>query len=112
MIQLSAIKSKLNLNAVTDNYEDNIVTGGYASDLLSDVLANAKDGQIWITNQKHQNCIAVASLLSISAIIIAGGIEPDANTVEKANAEKVALFKSDISAFDLVGQLYELGLRG
>ena len=37
------------------------VTGGYAGDLLSDVLANAEVGNLWITIQIHQNIVAVAS---------------------------------------------------
>jgi len=31
------------------------VSGGYVSDLLSDVMANAKAGDIWVTLQTHQN---------------------------------------------------------
>ena len=31
------------------------VSGGYASDLLSDVMANAKKDNIWVTLQIHQN---------------------------------------------------------
>ena len=38
------------------------VTGGYASDLLSDVLANGEPGNLWITLQIHQNIVAVASM--------------------------------------------------
>ena len=30
------------------------VTGGYASDLMSDVLANAEAGDLWLTLQTHQ----------------------------------------------------------
>jgi predicted transcriptional regulator len=92
--------------------DDISVTGGYTSDLLSDVMANAKDGYIWITNQKHQNCVAVASLLNLSAIIIAGGVQPDENTIEKAIDEHVPVFTTDISVFDVTGELYKSGLRG
>jgi len=37
-------------------------SGGYVSDLLSDVMANAKAGDLWVTLQTHQNIVAVASL--------------------------------------------------
>ncbi|HEX3007541.1 MAG TPA: serine kinase, partial [Bacteroidales bacterium] len=33
----------------------NIVSGGYTSDLLSDVMGNASEDQIWITLQTHKN---------------------------------------------------------
>ncbi len=29
------------------------IQGGYASDLLSDVMGNSREGDIWITMQKH-----------------------------------------------------------
>ncbi|MHB1000926.1 MAG: DRTGG domain-containing protein [Armatimonadota bacterium] len=112
MILLSKVADKLDLTSRVNKYADREVTGGYTSDLLSDVLANAKDGNIWVTNQKHQNCVAVASLLGISAVIIAGGIEPDDNTIEKAESEQVALFTTEASVFDTVGKLYEIGIRG
>lgn len=88
------------------------ITGGYCSDLLSDVLKNAKTGNIWVTNQKHQNCVAVASLLELAAVVIAGGIEPDEDTLQKAASEQVPLFTTEKSAFEIVGGLYEMGIRG
>lgn len=111
-MQLRKIIQDLNLMLQASDNADREVTGAYTSDLLSDVLANAKSGNIWVTNQKHQNCVAVASLLSLSAIIITGGILPDDNTIEKAVAEQVALYTTDMSAFEISGRLYELGLRG
>lgn len=112
MMLLSNVAHKLDLVAKVDGLEDREITGGYTSDLLSDVLANAKDGYIWVTNQKHQNCVAVASLLGISAVIIAGGIAPDENTLEKAVAESVPVYTTDMSAFQVAGKLYELGVKG
>lgn len=107
---LSKLISSLDVQPVIFG-EDVEVTGGYVSDLMSDVLANAKPGNLWVTNQKHVNIVAVASLLGLAGVIIAGSAEPDENTVEKARQEKVSLFKTNLSAFDVVGRLYELGVR-
>lgn len=109
---MSDIASKLNLTKRVDGAQDVDVTRGYASDLLSDVLANAKASDVWVTNQKHQNCVAVASLLGLAAMVIAGGIEPDDNTMEKAVAEQVALYTSNLPLFEVVGRMYELGVKG
>lgn len=111
-MMLSALATDLSLKMVSKMSKDVNVTGGYTSDLLSDVMANAKDGFIWITNQKHQNCIAVASLLNLSAIIIAGGVQPDDNTLEKAIDEQVSVFTTDKSVFNITGELFKSGLRG
>jgi hypothetical protein len=109
---MSVAAKNLNLVAKVDNAEDTEITGGYVSDLLSDVLANAKSGNVWVTNQKHQNCIAVASLLGLSGMIIAGGIQPDENTLEKASAENVPLYLTTQPAFEVVAGLHNLGVKG
>lgn len=111
-MMLMEIVQKLGLTPKVDGIGDRAVTSGYCSDLLSDVLKNAKTGCIWVTNQKHQNCVAVASLLDLSGVIITGGIEPDADTLEKAVAEQVPLYTTAESAFDVAGRLYEMGIPG
>jgi hypothetical protein len=111
-MMLMEIVRKLGLTSKVDGLADREITGGYASDLLSDVLKNAKSGYIWITNQKHQNCVAVASLLDLSGIIVTGGIDPDPDTLEKAVAEQLPVYTTDQSAFDIAGALYEMGIRG
>lgn len=105
------IASKLTLTPRTEGGAGAEVAFGYASDLLSDVLAKAKKGTLWVTNQKHQNVIGVAVMLDLAGVIIAGGIEPDENTLDKAREENVALYTTTESLFDVVGKLYELGLR-
>jgi hypothetical protein len=87
------------------------VTGGYASDLLSDVIGNAHKGNIWVTLQVHLNIIAVASLKELAGIILVSNRNPDEDTLKKANAENIPVMTSTMPAFDLVGKLYALGLR-
>jgi len=87
------------------------VTGGYSSDLLSDVIGNARAGNIWVTIQIHQNVVAVATLLGLSAIVIAGGAVPEPKTIEKADEEGVRILTTPMKAFEVCGKLYELGIR-
>lgn len=86
----------------------NEITGGYVSDLLSDVMGNAKEGQVWITLQTHQNIIAVASLKDISAIIIVKGFVPETDTIEKSNIENIPLISTELDTFNISGRLFEL----
>jgi hypothetical protein len=88
------------------------VTRGYASDLLSDVLANAPAGGILVTLQVHLNVIAVASHAGLAAVIFSCGRRPEDDVVERAAEEGLALFGSKSDTFELAGRLYELGLRG
>lgn len=87
-------------------------TGGYISDLLSDVMANAKAGDLWVTLQTHQNIVAVASLKEIAGIIIIGGREPEKTTLAKAEEEKIPLLLTNLPAFEVVGRLYKMGISG
>ena len=85
---------------------------GYVSDLLSDVMANAKAGDVWITLQIHQNIVAVAALKELAAIIIIGGREPEKQTLAKAEGENIPILLTPLSAFEVVGQLYQMGISG
>ena len=91
---------------------DKEVTGGYASDLLSDVMAGSKEGNLWVTLQVHQNVVAVASMKDLAGIALVNGREPEEDTVEKAERESIPILVSRLPAFELVGRLYGLGVRG
>ena len=91
---------------------DNPISGGYASDLLSNVMSQAKGGEVWVTMHGHQNIVAVASLLGLSAVIIAGHMQPEQQAVTKADEEGVPLLVTDLSVFEVVGLLYSKGING
>lgn len=112
-MKLTELVQKLNLSvrSAKDHLERE-VTGGYASDLLSDVLANSEEGNIWITLQIHQNIIGVASMKDLAGIILVNGREPEPETVEKADAENIPVMVSGLPTFELVGRLYDLGISG
>jgi len=111
-MKLKEIVEKLGLTVIVGQDKlENEVTGGYASDLLSDVIANSKEGNLWITLQTHQNIIAVATLKELSGIVIVNNREPDEETVKKAEQEKIPLLTSKLTTFEIAGKLYELGVR-
>jgi predicted transcriptional regulator len=108
-MKITDIITELNLKIVSGhNGLSNEITGGYVSDLLSDVMGNAKEGQIWITLQTHQNIIAVASLKDISAIIIVKEFIPEADTIEKSNIENIPVLITDLDTFNITGRLFDL----
>jgi predicted transcriptional regulator len=91
---------------------DQDVTGGYVGDLLSDVIAHSEKGNVWVTIQTHPNIVAVASMKDLAAIILAGGREPDPETLKKAEEEEIPVLSSPLPAFELVGRLYQTGVAG
>lgn len=103
------LTEKLGLTAFTGNVGmENEVMGGYASDLLSDVMGHSKEGQVWITLQTHRNIVGIASLKDLAAVILVKGFTPDGDVVELAESEGVALLGSKEQAFELSGKVYEL----
>ena len=108
-MDLESIVRALNLQVRSG--ENNLKTkirGGYTGDLLSDVMANSKEGDIWVTRQVHQNIVAVASLRDLAGIILVHGCEPAQDTLEKAKKENIPILISDLSAFDVIGRINDL----
>ena len=112
-MKLKEIVEKLNLQvtAATDNLETE-VANGYVSDLLSDVLANSNENDLWITLQIHPNIVAIASIKGLAGIAIINGRQPEDQTVEKAQENAIPIMTTKMSAFELCGKLYALGLSG
>jgi predicted transcriptional regulator len=82
------------------------VSGCYVSDLLSDVLANSKGGELWITHHTHPNVAAVSAVKELSAVIIVGGKPIEKETLERARSERVTVMTSSLSAFEAAGAIY------
>ena len=111
-MNLDYIIHELDLKPLTElqDYSQVVPSGGYASDLLSCVMAGAPHQGIWITLQAHANIVAVAALLELSAVIITEGAMPDPATIEKANREHVTLFSTSEPTYTVVGKLWTAGL--
>lgn len=91
---------------------DREVTGGYVSDMLSDVLAHAQKGNIWVTLQTHLNIVAVAGMKELAGIIITNGRSPDDTILRKAAEEKILILLTLLPSFEVAGRLYSLGIPG
>jgi len=114
-MKLREIAEKLRLEDLTAGFsleEPLDVTRGHASDLLSDVLANAPAGGLLLTIQVHMNVVAVALHAGLKAVIFCSGMKPPEDVRVRAIAEKIALLSTTDSTFDAAGKLYALGLRG
>ena len=109
---LQEIIKKLEMTVLSQpqDFDKIQISGGYASDLLSCVMAGAKPGNLWITLQAHINIVAVAALTDVAAIIITEGAMPEASVIEKANSQGVTLLSTQLGSYQVSGQLWELGL--
>lgn len=103
------IKEKLNLTLFCGGLGlEKVVENGYVSDLLSDVMGNANEGDVWITLQTHKNIMAVASLKDIAAIILVKGLKPDEATIAHSEEDQIPILGTTMEAFELAGKLYKL----
>ncbi|NQT24885.1 serine kinase [candidate division KSB1 bacterium] len=110
-MKLEAIVEKMNMKVVSGSSQlDREVTGGYASDLMSDVIANSKEGDLWVTLQIHQNIVAVAQLKELSGIIIVNNRNIEVETLKKAKEVGLPIMVTELPAFEIIGKLYELGV--
>lgn len=109
-VQEVATALGLEVIAGADNLETEI-TGGYAADLLSCVMAKAQPGNVWITLQAHPNVIAVANLRELACVIITEGTRPDEETRTRANEQHVPLLLSNDDTYTTVGKLVQLNIR-
>lgn len=93
-------------------FEHRDVDGVFVSDMLSDVMAGAKSGNLWLTIQTHKSIVPAANLVDVSAVVITSGKDVPRDTVDLASKYNIAILSSDLPTFELVGKLYGLGLGG
>lgn len=112
-VTLKDIIDTLHLTVLTEPKDFAAIrpTSGYTSDMLSCVMAGAQHDGVWITLQAHNNIVAVAAMLGLSAVIITEDAQPEAATIQKANQEEVVLLSTSKQSFDVAGRLWEMGFR-
>ncbi len=84
------------------------IKGGYVSDLLSDVMGFAREGDAWVTLQTHKNVIAIASLKELACVILVKGNKPDDDMLEQAKEEGIPVLGTAEQTFETAGKLYGL----
>ena len=103
------LKEKLDLRIISgEEGLDNVIDGGYTSDLLSDVMGNAEMGQCWITLQTHKNIMAIASLKDLACIVLVKDLEPNSDTIEQSNQEGIPILTTSKEAFEITGEIFAL----
>jgi hypothetical protein len=110
---LQEIIATLNLTVLTVPRDFSTVKpqGGYASDLLSCVMAGAQPDNVWVTLQAHMNVVAVASLREVAAVIITENAQPEPDVIAKANDQNVTLLSTSAPSYEVAGRLWEMGIR-
>lgn len=101
---------KLNLEVVAGPDLEKEIDGAYIGDLLSNVMARAEQKNLWLTVQGHQNVVAVALLVELSAVILVEDFDYEKNAVQRACKKGVNLLKATNKSYDLASKLYECNI--
>ena len=109
---LKEMARELDLKLITPGVSiENIeVSVGYSCDLLSWVLAHGEAGMAWVTVMTHLNVVAVAMLMEMACVIVPEGITVEEASIEKAQEEEIPIFSSSMTAYELCGKMYALGI--
>ena len=102
------LAEKLKLTVINIGEGDTrVIEGVYCCDLLSIVMGKAKENDAWITVMGNINSIAVAVLSDVSCIILSENMQLDADSLEKAIAQDICVFASELPTYDIAMQIYE-----
>ena len=108
-MKVKELVEKLNLKVLSgEKGLDREIDGCYISDLLSDVMGNAMEGNIWITLQTHKNVMAVASLKELSCIILVKNLVPNDETIEQSDDEDLPILQTNLPTYEIAGLVYNL----
>jgi hypothetical protein len=98
-MKISDIEGLDDVVCLQGDYEDTEVLTGYTSDLLSDVMAHAKEGSVLITIQAHKNTVAVCSLVGAVAMMVCSNRPVDDEMLSAAAREGIAVFRTPSNQF-------------
>ncbi len=109
-MRIQELANRLELKAATRVF-DRDVTGVYISDMVSDVIANAKAGDLLVTAQAHANVVAAANLVDTCGIVITQGKALGDDVVKMAEKAEIPVFTTPLNRWQMATKLYEAGIR-
>ncbi|HEY5386763.1 MAG TPA: redox-sensing transcriptional repressor Rex [Thermoleophilia bacterium] len=110
-------RSQMKLEDLAQRIEAHIVTPGkpggtkvtkiYAGDRVSDLLNEASDKTLLVSNLASVQMLRVAELMDVPGICFVNGIEPDAEMVQMAQENGTLLMVSRAGVFETCGRIYQ-----
>ena len=88
-----------------------VLSGAFAADLMSDVLAFAREGSILITGLTGDQTIRTAAIKQLIAVVVIQGKTISDDMLEAAREEQIGLYHTPLSKYETCGLLMRAGLR-
>ena len=112
-MKISRIASEIDgkILCSTGRAEDE-VTSACAFDMMSDVLAYAKDHAVLLTGLVNPQVIRTAEMMDVICVVFVRGKEPTGAMISLAQQKGLVLLSTELRLFHACGILYANGLEG
>lgn len=112
-MKIKEIAEILNAEILTDfNNEEKDIQYGYASDLMSDVLAFANSESLLVTGLNNAQVIRTAEMMDMSTVLFVRGKKLCKEILEMAQENFVTVLATDYTMFKTCGLLVLNGMKG
>lgn len=105
-MKLADLAAQIGAQILTDGPADLEIEHIYAGDRISDLLNQAQDRGLLVSNLGGLQLIRVAELMDVPAVCLVNGQAPDERTLCAANDHGTTLVVSPVSMFETCGRLY------
>ncbi len=86
------------------------IKSAIASDLMSDVLALGRPGELLLTGLANNQTIRTCEVAGISVVVFVRGKRPPVETVALARECSIPIMSTGLSMFEACGILYSKGI--
>ncbi len=112
-MKINEIKEIVNAEIVTDFSNDNTdIKYGFASDLMSDVLALVKNDSLLITGLNNTQVIRTAEMVDLSTVLFVRGKKPCKDVINLAKENSVTVLSTEYTMFKACSLLAMNGMKG
>ena len=112
-MKLREVKEILEADVIVGEEKlDMEVKTAFGADLMSDVMAFAKEGSLLLTGLTNAQVIKTAATRHIAAIILVRGKEPSLEAINMAKELQIPILTTQYILFETAGRLYAQGIVG
>jgi predicted transcriptional regulator len=86
------------------------VSSGAASDLMSDLLRNPREGALLLTGLTSVQAIRTTIIAEMAAVVFVRGKRPDPEVCEYAREHNLPLLSTPLNMYSSCGRLFSRGL--
>lgn len=110
---LEEICNLLSAKFLTINHDSSLeVQSVFSSDMMSEVLAFAKDESLLVTGLCNPQVIRTAEMMDFAGVVFVHSKEPDETMLSLAEHIGLCMMVTDLSNFTVCGKLSAAGLNG